>query len=261
MHRIRLNACSALFLLACISLAQAQDSTHRGAATAGAIRVERLTIERDGERISAYLARPAADASAPGIIVVHEWWGLNDWVKQQAERLARQGYCALAVDLYRGQVATDAEQAHELMRGLPDERAVADLRAAFAYLADRPYVRERPIGVIGWCMGGGYALKLAVAESKLACTVVCYGKPITDPAELKRIQGPLLGIWGAEDRGIDVDTFKKALEAAGTKATHHIFPRCGHAFLNENNRSGYNAEQAARAWKEIDEFLRRELKL
>src|SRR5207253_4769482 len=135
-----------------------------------------------------FVARPAGDTPRPGLILVHEYWGLNDWVKQQAMRFAEMGYVAVAPDLYRGEVAKDAEHAHELMRGLTDERALADLKAAFDWTASRSFsaaqpreaqgVRSRgtapvPLGVIGWCMGGGYALKLAIAEPKVACTVVC----------------------------------------------------------------------------------------
>lgn len=224
------------------------------------IQTATITLTQDGTKFDAYLARPKTDQPAPGVLIVHEWWGLNDWVRQQADRLARAGYCALAVDLYHGEVATEAEKAHELMRGLPDERAVADLKAGFQYLARQEFARGKPIGVIGWCMGGGYALKLAVAEPKLACTVMCYGKPITDPEELKRVRGPLLGIWGADDRGIDVDSFRKALDKAGSKAAHHVFPGCGHAFMNENNPRGYDAAQAKKAWETIDAFLKQELR-
>lgn len=220
---------------------------------------EMITIGQGDSKTAAYLARPAKDGPMPGIVLVHEWWGLNDWVKEQANRLAGQGYCAMAVDLYRGEVAKDAEHAHELMRGLTDERAVADLKQAFGYLAAGKYTKDRPIGAIGWCMGGGFALRLAVAEPKLACCVVCYGKPVTDEAQLKQIKGPLLGIFGETDRGIDVDEFRKALKEAGTKATIHVFPGAGHAFLNETNQRGFNKEQAEKAWKEIDAFLGHEL--
>ncbi|MCK6455850.1 MAG: dienelactone hydrolase family protein [Phycisphaerae bacterium] len=219
-----------------------------------------ITIEQGKSMLTAYLARPAGDRPAPGLILVHEWWGLNDWVKQQADRFARNGYVALAVDLYRGEVAEDREHAHELMRGLADERAIADLRSAFAYLSGGERTRGCGIGAIGWCMGGGYALKLAIAEPKLACTIVCYGRPVTDVSQLRRIAGPLLGIWGETDRGIDVDSFKKALAEAKVRADNHVYPGAGHAFLNENNARGYHKEQAAKAWAEIDAFLERTLK-
>lgn len=229
------------------------------ARAAGGIRGETLTLQRGDAQITCYLARPAGDAPAPGLLLIHEWWGLNDWVRAQAERFAKRGYLALAIDLYRGEVARDSEHAHELMRGLTDERAIADLTTAFEYVSTHSQVRGRKVGVIGWCMGGGLALKLAIAEPKLACTVVCYGRPVTDVEQLRRIRGPVLGIWGQRDRGIEVEPFRAALESAGVRATHHVFPDAGHAFLNENNARGYHAEQAAKAWEVIDGFLDAEL--
>lgn len=223
------------------------------------ITTETISLGSGDGRFSCYLARPKTDKPAPAIILIHEWWGLNDWVKKQAERFAAQGYVAIAPDLYRGEVAADAEHAHELMRGLADERAVADMKAAFEFLAKHDAVKERPIGIIGWCMGGGLALKLAIAEPMLASTVICYGRPVTDVEQLKKIKGPVLGIWGETDRGIDVPPFEKALKEAGVKATHHVYPGAGHAFLNETNKRGYNAEQARKAWEKIDQFLKKEL--
>lgn len=224
------------------------------------IKTETVKLSIGDSKFDCYIARPADGEPAPGLLLVHEWWGLNDWVKQQADRFAKEGYVAMAPDLYHGEVATDAEHAHELMRGLSDERADGDLKFAFEFLAGHKYTGGKPCGVIGWCMGGGYALRLAIAEPRVAATVVCYGKPVTDEAQLRKIKGPLLGIWGADDRGIDVDAFKQALEKAGTKAEHHIHPKSGHAFLNENNKQGYNKEEAAKAWKEIDAFLAKNLK-
>jgi carboxymethylenebutenolidase len=228
-------------------------------ASAPKIVTEMVSIKSGDATLNCYMARPVGDKASPGLVLIHEWWGLNDWVKKQADRYAGQGYVVLAVDLYRGEVAADAEHAHELMRGLADERAVADLKSAFAYLAAHRQVGGSPVGAMGWCMGGGFSLKLAIAEPKVACSVVCYGKPVTDVAELKKIKGPLLGIWGQMDRGIEVVPFKHALEEAGVKATQHIYPGAGHAFLNETNKRGYDKEQAEKAWKVIDEFLKKTL--
>ena len=105
----------------------------------------------------------------PRIIVIHEWWGLNDWVKEQASKLADQGYVALAIDLYRGKVATTPDMAHELMRGVPEDRANRDLQAAFEFLAVATQRQERTASAsIGWCMGGGYSLDVALAGAN-AC--------------------------------------------------------------------------------------------
>ena len=127
-----------------------------------------VTYPSGDEAVSGYLAMPSGAGKHPAIIVIHEYWGLNDWVKEQAQKFAAQGYVSLAIDLYRGKVATTPEEAHELMRGVPDDRGLRDLEAAFTYLSNRPEVDAKKIGVVGWCMGGGYSIKLAVDQAKLA---------------------------------------------------------------------------------------------
>ena len=122
-----------------------------------------VTYRSGDETVHAILYKPTGDGPFPALVVIHEWWGLNDWVKQQADRYAQLGYVALAIDLYRGQVATTPDQAHEIMRGVPEDRAKRDLLAATAYLRSLTTVNAKRVGTIGWCMGGGYALNLAVA--------------------------------------------------------------------------------------------------
>lgn len=205
-----------------------------------------------------YLALPAGAAKKPAIVVVPEWWGVNDWVREQTDRLAKQGYVALAVDLYRGRVATTPEEAHELMRALPEDRAVADLKAAFEYLASRKDVDATRIGAIGWCMGGGYSLALATNEPRLAAAVINYGRLVTDPATIAKIHAPILGNFGAQDRGIpvaDVNAFDAALKKAGKEADLKIYGDAGHGFMNPNNKEGYRADSTADAQQRIDRFF------
>lgn len=206
-----------------------------------------------------YLATPSKDSGRhPAVIVVQEYWGVNEWVRQQTKRFADQGYVALAVDLYHGKVAKSPDEAHELMRGLPEDRAMADLKGGFDYLASRKDVDAKRIGVIGWCMGGGYALMLATQEPRLAAGVVNYGHLMTDPKTISSIRVPLLGNFGAEDRGIpaaDVQAFESALKKAGKSADFKVYPGAGHAFMNPNNAGGYVASAAADAWKRIDSFF------
>ena len=211
-----------------------------------------------------YLALPESHGNHPALIVIQEWWGLNDWVKEQADRFAAKGYVALAPDLYRGQVASDPSAAHELMRGMPHDRAMADLQNAFKYLATRKDVDASRIGVIGWCMGGGYALDLALAEPKLAAAVINYGMLRADPAAVKPLGAPLLGNFGEKDQGIppqSVEAFEKALKAAGKSSDIKVYPVAGHAFMNPNNTQGYVKAAAEDAWKRIDAFLAKALKL
>src|ERR1700687_2278328 len=126
------------------------------AASAFAATSKPVSYKSGDETVQAVLYTPAGKGPFPGIVVIHEWWGLNDWVKEQASKLAGEGYAALAIDLYRGKGATTPDEAHEIMRGVPEDRAKRDLEAAFQFLAAQPNVRKDRIGAIGWCMGGGY---------------------------------------------------------------------------------------------------------
>src|SRR5215831_4486432 len=126
-----------------------------------------VSYKSGDETVQGALYTPSGKGPFPAIIVVHEWWGLNDWVKEQASRLADQGYVALAVDLYRGKVAATPDEAHEIMRGVPEDRAKQDLDAAFTYLKSQNNVKGDRIGSIGWCMGGGYSLDVALQQPQL----------------------------------------------------------------------------------------------
>jgi carboxymethylenebutenolidase len=220
------------------------------------------TVNR--KALVAYLALPQGAGTHPGIIVIHEWWGLNDWVKEQADSLAALGYVALAVDLYRGKVANDEETAHQLMSGLAEDAAIATLRRGVNFLRSRDDVRGHAIGVIGWCMGGRYAIRLAAADPGIRACVMYYGAPITDPKSIKGIQAAVLGNFGAEDKGPSPDQvqeFEKALRAAGKTVDFKSYPGAGHAFANINNPwGGYRAEAAQDAWGRTKAFLDQYLK-
>jgi carboxymethylenebutenolidase len=195
------------------------------------------------------------------VILIHEWWGLNDWMKQQAQRIADMGYAVLAVDLYHGKTAGDSSLAHELMRGLPDDRVYKELKQAYLFLRSQPQVSGN-IAILGWCMGGGFALEAALRNSELRGAIMAYGKVITDPARIATLEVPLLGIFGADDRGIDVADIKKlesALVARQKVAKFKVYPKVGHAFMNENNKSGYEPTSAKLAWIEIENFLKTSL--
>jgi carboxymethylenebutenolidase len=210
----------------------------------------------------ALLYEPAGKGPHPAIIVIHEWWGLNDWVKEQAQNLASQGYVALAVDLYRGKVATDADMAHELMRGLPQDRGVRDLLAAVSWLEHRDGVDPMRIGAAGWCMGGGFAAELAVADPSLRAVAINYGSLPTDRAALGNIHAAVLGNFGGQDRGItpdDVHAFESALKSMGKPVDVKIYPSAGHAFENPNNTAGYRAEDAKDAQARMTAFFAKEL--
>ncbi|HEY1676580.1 MAG TPA: dienelactone hydrolase family protein [Candidatus Sulfotelmatobacter sp.] len=222
-----------------------------------------VSYKSGDETVQGTLYTPAGKGPFPALIVIHEWWGLNDWVKEQASKLSDQGYVTLAVDLYRGKVATTPDEAHEIMRGVPEDRAKRDLSAAFDYLASQPNVKKDRIGSIGWCMGGGYSLDVALQEPTLAATVINYGHLATDPESLKKINAPILGLFGAQDRGItpdDVHKFEAGMKSLGKKIDVKIYDDAGHAFENPNNKDGYRAADAADAWQRTTDFLASTLK-
>ncbi|MGH8281724.1 MAG: dienelactone hydrolase family protein, partial [Gammaproteobacteria bacterium] len=160
----------------------------------------------NGKPVRGYLAEPLhAKGNLPGIIVIHEWWGLNANIRSMADQLAGEGYVALAVDLYGGHAATTSAAAEELMRGVlaHKDAAASNLRQAYGYLHDT--VHASRIGVIGWCLGGGWSLQTALMlPDKIDAAVMYYGRPVDDVAVLSKMKMPLLGFFGEQDKGITV---------------------------------------------------------
>jgi carboxymethylenebutenolidase len=231
--------------------------------TALAATSKEVSYKSGDETVKGIVYTPDGKGPFPGIIVIHEWWGLNDWVKGQASKLADEGYVALAIDLYRGKVATTPDEAHEIMRGVPEDRASRDLQAAFQYLSSQSNVKKDRIGAIGWCMGGGYSLDVALQQPNLAADVINYGHLVTDASEIAKINAPILGLFGAQDRGItpdDVKAFEAAMKKQGKKIDVTIYPDAGHAFENPNNKDGYRPKDAQDAWNKTVAFLDSTLK-
>lgn len=222
-----------------------------------------VSFQSGGEMVHGVLYRPAGAGPFPAIVIIHEWWGLNGWVKQQAQMFAEHGYVTLAVDLYRGQVTSDPEVAHELMRGLPQSRGVADLISGADYLKTLKDVEPNRIGADGWCMGGNYAMQLAIVDPVLRAVAINYGAPETDPAQLKKIHAAILGNYGAQDRGIspeDVREFAAEMEKIGHPVDVKEYADAGHAFENPSNKGGYRAADTADADRRMFVFFRRYLK-
>jgi len=233
------------------------------AASALAVDSKPVSYKSGDETVQGVLYTPTGKGPFPALVVIHEWWGLNDWVKDQASKLADQGYVTLAVDLYRGKVAKTPDEAHEIMRGVPEDRAKRDLHAAVEFLKSQSSVKKDRIGSIGWCMGGGYSLDVALQEPDLAATVINYGHLATDPEALKKINAPILGLFGAQDRGIspdDVHKFEASMKQLGKKIDVHIYDDAGHGFENESNKDGYRAEDTVDARKRTSDFLAATLK-
>ena len=212
-----------------------------------------------GKEIRGYLSRPTnAKAPLPGIIVIHEWWGLNDNIRKTADRLAGEGYEALAVDLYDGHSATTPDDATKYMKVVMGDKDAAkdNLRQAYAYLHDHEHATR--MGVIGWCFGGGWALQTALLlPDKLDAAVIYYGQPVTDVATLKTLKMPLIGFFGEKDQGItvaDVSAFQAALKQAGVDAEIHEYPDAGHAFANSSGKN-YQAAAATDSWDRTVKFF------
>jgi carboxymethylenebutenolidase len=219
--------------------------------------------DREGTPLRGYLARPAASTGPlPALLVIHEWWGLNDNVRMMTRRLAGEGYLALAVDLYEGQTASTPDAARALMTAslAHTDQGAANLRAGATYLRTQ---RGAPkLGVIGWCFGGGWSLQAALAMPEAVDAVVMYyGRVVTDPAALQRLDAPLLGLFGAEDQGIPVASVRQmegALRALGRDATIQVYEGAGHAFANPSGTS-WRPAAADDAWRRTVDFLARHL--
>ena len=211
------------------------------------------------ETVTGYLAMPSGKGPFPAVVVIQEWWGLTDWIKGNAQRLAENGYVSLAVDLYRGKVGDTPELAHELSRGLPEDRAIRDLEAAVAYLKARDDVKKNKIGSIGWCMGGGFSLKIAIHVPDLAACVVNYGAMITDENAIQSIPCPVILVFGDQEKGIplaDVEKFKDRATRVGKKVDYYLYPGEGHGFV----RAPKDQKNSDDAWEKELTFLAKYLK-
>jgi len=200
----------------------------------------------------------------PGLIVVHEWWGLNDGVRAMADRIAAEGYIVLAVDLFGGKTAQYPPDARELMLHALQrpEFAEANLRQAYEFIRDTGGAPR--IGSLGWCFGGAWSLNTALLfPDDLDAAVVYYGQVPSDEERLAPLNVPILGLFAENDRGIPVESvrsFEQAMENLGKDYEIEIYPNVGHAFANPSG-TNYNAEVAARAWERTIGFLREHLSL
>lgn len=216
----------------------------------------------NGNDITGYLAKlEGAEQDLPALIVIHEWWGLNDNIRMMTERLAGEGYVALAVDLYNGRVAETPDSAGTYARSVEQEPSVANLGQAHAYLTENEGAAS--VGTIGWCFGGGWSLQASLAmPDKVDATVIYYGRLVTDAADLEKLSSPVLGIFGAEDNGIppsEVNKFEAALNEAGVNNSIHIYEGADHAFANPSG-TRYQKEAAEDAWQKTVAFLAEHLK-
>jgi carboxymethylenebutenolidase len=219
----------------------------------------------DGKSVNGYLAEPAAGAKAPGMVVIQEWWGLNDQIRGVADKLAKAGYRALVPDLYRGKTALDAKEATHLMNGLNfGDAAGQDIRGAVQYLKQS----SPKVGVTGFCMGGALTVLSAVNVPEADAGVIWYGYPPLEYVDAKKIRAPLLGHWATQDQAFaisGVDALEKKLREANVNFEFHRY-NARHAFANETadqkklDMLKYDPKAAELAWQRTMDFLAKQLK-
>jgi carboxymethylenebutenolidase len=223
---------------------------------------EWVKIPRGTDTVRAYVAYPERKSKAPAVIVIHEIFGLTDWEPTVVDRLARGGFVAIVPDLLsskHGKSPADADSGRKLVGELEPERVTADLDATYGYVNALPAVEKDHVGTIGFCWGGGQSFRYATNNPNLRAAVVCYG-PAPDSAGIRRIQAPVLGIYGENDARItgSLPTVVAEMQSAGKTFVHEVFPGTGHGFLKPG-RQGSEGPQVERAWKRITEFFRARL--
>lgn len=234
---------------------------------------ETVELKSGGEKVPGFLSQPIAPGVYPGVIVIQEWNGIADHIKEVCIRLARQGYVALAPDLYHGTIGRTPEQNRGLSQNLDDVVAYRDLSAGIDYLRGRPGVRGERIGCIGFCMGGRQSLLLACQNQNLAAGVVYYGSIYSREITAKQpkhpidlvpgLACPLLGIFGEADAGIPMEHVGRLREALTRhKKTFeiHSYPGAQHAFANDTNPERYHPQATQDAWAQTLAFYQKHLK-
>jgi carboxymethylenebutenolidase len=225
-----------------------------------------VNTQTDNASSSGYLVYPSFTngKKLPAVIMIHEWWGINDNIRSMANALAKQGYVVLAADLFKGQSAEDPNRAMQLVKIVSDnpEQSISNLQAAVNYLSSIPFVDSSKIASIGWCFGGGQSLQLALHSDQhpLVATILYYGTPlVTDTQQLSKIKWPVLGIFGDKDQAIplsNIQQFKAALDSDKITNEIHIYKGLGHAFANPSG-ANYAPNETIDAWQKTLEFLKK----
>ncbi len=220
-----------------------------------------VTFPSNGSEGSGYLARPET-GNGPGVVVIQEWWGLNDQIREVCDRFATEGFVALAPDLYRGAATREPDEAAKLMMALNLERAAKDMSGAVDHLAAHDAVTSRGVGVIGFCMGGGLALWLATLRPDTVTAVAPYYGVIPWPAaqpDFARLSAPVQGHYAENDASASpaaVHELEEQLHALGKTAEFYIYPGVDHAFTNHHRPEVFHAEHTDTAWRRTIEFFR-----
>ncbi|MCY3567364.1 MAG: dienelactone hydrolase family protein [Chloroflexi bacterium] len=222
---------------------------------------EHIQFPANGGSASGYLARPVEGGPFPGVVVIQEWWGLNPNICDIANRIAAEGYVALAPDLFHGSVTAEPDEAQKLMMSLQEPNALVDMSGAVAALQARDDVRAERIGVTGFCLGGGMSLLLAMNNPAVTAAAPFYGVPGAGLGNAGNIQGAVMGFFAGRDEWINaevVEGLQTALDGAGVRNQLHMYPDSDHGFFNDTSDI-YDAEAAADAWSKLKAFFAAEL--
>lgn len=215
---------------------------------------ELISLEVKGKRTGGYLALPPGSGPWPGVVVIQEWWGLDDHIKNVVERFALAGFVSLAPDLYYGRVAAEPDEAQKLRMALDWDNALAAIQVAIDYVLAHAQVSSGKVGVIGFCMGGGLAWHAAAKLKSVAAAAPFYGGgPEMSDEEVARISGPVLAIFGELDQGVSPEVARRRagqMDRAGVKHETIIYPGAQHAFFNDT-RAAYHPDAAADAWQRV----------
>jgi carboxymethylenebutenolidase len=220
-----------------------------------------VEFQGNGELARGYLSVPES-GKGPGVVVIQEWWGLVPHIKSVADRFAREGFVALAPDLYHGDVARSPDEAGKLMMALKIERTEKDLRGAVQYLLKHEATTGERVGTVGFCMGGALSLYAASKNEQVGACVVFYGiHPKVEP-DLDALRAPVLGLFAERDQSVPPDAVRELeakLRERGKQVETHIYPGTDHAFFNDTRPEVYDRKAAEDAWRRTIEFLRRHL--
>ncbi len=205
--------------------------------------------DTDNENLMGYLAYHTGAEAMPAVVVIQEWWGLNDHIKDVARRFADEGFVALAPDLYHGAVATEPDEARKLAMELSTPEAVKEIQQAVAFLQGQDNVSSNKVGIVGYCMGGGLVLQTALAEDDLSAGVVYYGSPLSQD-EAKNVKAPIMTFLGTKDRipVKGVEAMHVGFDEAGIENEFTIYDGAPHAFFNDTRQSSFDPEASSDAW-------------
>ena len=222
---------------------------------------ENVSFQSNGAQTNGYLATPKT-GHGPGVVVIQEWWGLVDHIKDVCDRFAAEGFVALAPDFYHGQIAKSPDDAGRMMMALRIDEAEKDLKGAINYLLGYPATTASKVGTVGFCMGGALSLYAATKNENVGACVVFYGGHPNVKPDLANLKSPVLGIYGERDRSVPpavVHELERKLKELEKSFEYHIYPSADHAFFNDTRPAVYNAAAAADAWTRTVEFLRSHL--